>query len=141
MMQPFLRRAIVDPAGFKRRIVETMPKMLFVLLPVFAAIVSLFYWRRKYPEHLYFAVHLHAFIFMALTVTELVKFTQIPLLAAIASTVAVVWIPVYATLAFRRVYGGSVVRTLVKELGIAAIYLVAWTTAFLLMLYWVSIST
>jgi hypothetical protein len=141
VMQPFLRRAVEDPAGFKRRIIETMPKMLFVLLPVFAAIVSLFYWRRKYPEHLYFAVHLHAFIFMALTVTELLKFTQIPVLVALASSVAVIWIPVYATLAFRRVYGGSVVRTLVKESGIAVIYLVAWITAFVAMLYWVSIST
>jgi Protein of unknown function (DUF3667) len=141
VMQALLRRAVEDPAGFKRRIIETTPKMLFVLLPVFAGIVSLFYWRRKYPEHLYFAVHLHAFIFMALTVTELIKFTQVPVLVALATGVAVVWIPLYATLAFRRVYGGSIVRTLVKESGIAAIYLVAWITAFVLMLYWVSIST
>jgi len=141
VMQPFLRRAVTDPAGFKRGIVETMPKMVFALLPVLAAIVALFYRGRKYPEHLYFAIHLQAFTFIALTLTELAKFTLIPALAMLASAVAVIWIPTYATLAFRRVYGGSLVGTVSKEIGIAAIYFVTWIAAFVLMIYWVSVST
>ena len=36
LMQPFLRRAVEDPGGFKRGLLETMPRMLFALLPVFA---------------------------------------------------------------------------------------------------------
>jgi uncharacterized protein DUF3667 len=141
VMQPFLRRAVTDPAGFKRGIVQTMPKMLFALLPVFAAIVALFYRGRKYPEHLYFAIHLQAFTFVALGLTALAKFTRIPVLAMLASAVAVIWIPTYATLAFRRVYGGSLVGTVAKEIGIAAIYLVTWIAAFILMIYWVSVAT
>ena len=140
LMQPFLRRAVTDPAGFKRGVLEAMPKMLFALLPVFAAIVALFYRGRKYPEHLYFAIHLQAFAFIALALTELVKFTQVPVLVMLASGLAVIWIPVYATLAFRRVYGGSIVRTVAKEIGIAAIYFVTWFAAFVLMIYWVSIA-
>jgi hypothetical protein len=50
-----------------------------------------------------------------------------------------IWIPIYATLAFRRVYGGSLVRTLSKELGIAMIYGLTSIVAFIVMLYWVSI--
>ena len=65
-LRPLMRRAIEDPGGFKRGIFKTMPKMLFALLPVFAGIIALFYRGRKYPEHLYFAIHLHAFIFLAL---------------------------------------------------------------------------
>jgi hypothetical protein len=140
VMRPFLRRAVDDPAGFQQDILATMPRMLFVLLPIFAGIVALFYRGRKYPEHLYFAIHLHAFIFLALTVGELMKFTQIPALVVIASTIALIWIPIYATLAFRRVYGGSVVRTLMKEVGIGAIYTVTAVVAFVVMLYWVSIA-
>src|SRR3954471_7279095 len=79
-MQPFLRRAVVDPTGFKRGILENTPRMLFILLPVFAGIIALFYRHRKYPEHLYFAVHLYAFIFLALAAMELTKFTQVPAL-------------------------------------------------------------
>ncbi len=62
-------------------------------------------------------MHLSAFIFLALALTELAKFS------------------------FRRVYGGSLVGTVIKELGIAALYFVTWIAGFVLMLYWVSVAT
>jgi hypothetical protein len=139
-MRPFLRRGIEDPGGIKRGILETLPRMLFALLPIFAGIVALFYRGRKYPEHLYFAIHLHAFIFLALAVAALPKFTKSPVLVAVASLIVVIWIPIYATLAFRRLYGGSLVRTLVKELAIGAIYSVIASAAFAITIYWVSIA-
>jgi hypothetical protein len=140
VMQPFLRRAVQDPGGFKRGILENMPRLLFLLLPVFAGIIAIFYRHRKYPEHLYFAIHLYAFIFLALAATELIKFTQLPVLAVIASTCAVLAIPTYATVAFRRVYGGSLGRTIAKELAIAVIYGCVSIVAFVVMLFWVSIA-
>ena len=140
VMQPFLRRAVLDPAGFKRGILENMPRMLFVLLPLFAGIIALFYRHRKYPEHLYFAIHLYAFIFLALAVAELAKFTQLPIVAAIASGLCVISIPTYATLAFRRVYGGSLARTIFKELAIGVIYGAVAVVAFIAMIFWVSIT-
>jgi hypothetical protein len=141
LIQPFLRRSVEDPGGFKRGLIETMPKALFALLPVFAGIAALFYRGRKYPEHLYFAIHLHAFLFLALTMTQLLKFTRVPALAAVGSAVAVCWIPIYATLAFRRVYGGSLRGTIVRELGIGVIYALVSGMALLVVLYWVSIAT
>src|SRR5207237_9803699 len=122
VMQPFLRRAVIDPIGFKRGLIQTMPKMLFALLPMFAGIVALFYRGRKYPEHLYFAIHLHAFIFLALAMTELLKFTHEAAIAAAGGIVAAIWVPVYATLAFRRVYGGSFPRTVAQGVGVGARY-------------------
>jgi len=139
LMRPFLRRAIADPTGFKRGMLEAMPRMLFALLPVFALIVAIFYRGRKYPEHLYFAVHMHAFIFLALASAAVFKFTRSAPVVAVASTIAVVWIPIYATLAFRRTYGGSVVRTLAKEIGIGTIYTFAAFAGFIVMIYWVSL--
>jgi hypothetical protein len=141
LMQPFLRRSVEDPGGLKRRILETMPRMLFVLLPIFAGILALFYRGRKYPEHLYFAIHLHAFIFLALAVSELLKFTQSVLLVSGASLIALISIPIYATLAFRRVYGGSLARTLLKEVAIAAIYALTAAGGFITTIYWVSVAT
>ena len=139
-MQPFLRRAVQDPGGIKRRILTTMPRMLFALLPIFAGIVALFYRGRKYPEHLYFAIHLHAFTFLALALAEVMKFTESPILVGMGSLIGVIWLPVYAVLAFRRVYGGSYVRTVAKVLGIGVIYACATAVAFLVMIYWVSIA-
>jgi hypothetical protein len=138
-LRPFLRRSIEDPRGLKRGLSETMPRMLFVLLPIFAGIVALFYRGRKYPEHLYFAIHLHAFIFLALVLGELLKYTRVSFLVDAASLVAFVWIPIYATLAFRRVYGGSVSRTLLKEAAIGLIYATAAGVGFVVMIYWVAI--
>ena len=139
VMQPFLRRAVGDPAGFRRDILQNMPRMLFALLPVFAAIVALFYHGRKYPEHLYFAIHLHAFIFLALAVGRLTQFTRLPALAMTVGVVVLLSIPIYATLAFRRTYGGSLLGTLMKEAVIAAIYGAACLCGFIAMLYLVSL--
>ena len=140
VMRPFLRRAVEDPSGFKRGVLENMPRLLFVLLPMFAAIIAIFYRHRKYPEHLYFAIHLYAFIFLALAVTELAKFTGLPVIAVVASVFALVSIPIYSTLAFRRVYGGSMAGTVMKELAIGLIYGLVAIAAFIVMIYWVSIS-
>jgi hypothetical protein len=138
-MQPFLRRSITDPAGFKRGIFEAMPRMLFALLPVFAAIVALFYRGRKYPEHLYFAIHLHAFVFLALGLTELAKFTASPMLVGVIASISLLGIPVYATLAFRGNYGGSLSMALAKELAIAVLYAATCAIGFVTMIYWVSL--
>ena len=140
LMQPFLRRAVGDPGGFKRGILTTMPRMLFALLPIFAGIVALFYRGRKYPEHLYFAIHLHAFTFLALAVAEALKFTESPILVSLGSLIGVIWVPIYAVLAFRRVYGGSYVRTVAKLVGIGVLYACATAVAFVVMIYWVSIA-
>jgi hypothetical protein len=138
VMQPFLRRSVTDPAGFKRGVLQAMPRMLFALLPVFAAIVALFYRGRKYPEHLYFAIHVHAFVFLALAFTELLKFTQMPVLVALVAVPVLLSIPVYATLAFRRTYGGSLMMTLTKEAGIGVLYLATTFMALIATVYIVS---
>ena len=139
LMRPFLRRVVLDPAGFRRGLVETMPRVLFALLPVFAAIVAVFYRRRKSPEHLYFAIHLHSFVFLALTLAVLTRFQPSRTVDALVRGAMAIWIMIYATLAFRRTYGGSVARTIVKELAIGFVYLWAGGAALLLTIYWVAL--
>jgi Protein of unknown function (DUF3667) len=139
-LQPLLRRAVEDPNGIKRGMFAAMPRMLFALLPVFAAIVALFYHKRKYPEHLYFAIHLHSFIFLALALSPLARFTHSPAIAIATQGLVFLAIPVYATLAFRRAYGGSVAMTLAKELGIGAIYCLVSSVALIATVFIVSIA-
>ena len=138
-MQPFLRRAVLDPVGLKRSVLEALPRMLFAQLPVFAGIVAVFYRGRKYPEHLYFAIHLHAFVFLALSLAEVSKFTGSPVVVGIVAAISLLSLPVYATLAFRANYGGSVTATLAKELGIGAIYAATCAVGFIATIYWVSL--
>jgi hypothetical protein len=138
IMQPFFQKALLDPKGLRRSLIEAMPKMLFALLPIFAGIVALFYRRRKYPEHLYFAIHLHAFVFIVLTVSALARFTGIVALAGIVSSLTLLSIAAYTTMALRRTYGGSIAGTLAKQVGIGAIYGTISLAAFIATLFAVS---
>jgi hypothetical protein len=80
-MEPRLRAACVrvmadDGAGLGKAFLQNAPKAMWLLLPVFAAIMLLFYWRprRLYAEHLLYLVHNHSAMFAALTMSELLAF-------------------------------------------------------------------
>src|SRR5579885_3102799 len=113
----------------KRSMLENMPRVLFVLVPVFALIVNLFYRRFKYPAHLYFSIHLHTLVFMVLAVAELAKFTHAfyfstgVMIAAQLASVA------YAFVSLRGMYGGRVPITLAKGVGIGVLYGALWACA------------
>ena len=140
VLRPMMRRQSSDSKGLQRDVFEAMPKGLFILLPVFAGILALFFWHRHFTEHLYFALHLHAFTFLALTINELLKFTHSVGLTAWTGTLTLLWILIYAHLAFRRVYGNSHIRTFLKELGIAALYMVASVPVIVAVALWVAAS-
>ena len=57
-------------SAFRNDVFNSMPKALFFLLPVFAGILKLFYPKRRFAGHLYFALHVHAFTFAALSLSE-----------------------------------------------------------------------
>ncbi len=139
IMRPILSELVGNPDGFKQKVLQTLPKMLFVLLPLFALILALFYRGRRYPEHLYFAIHLHTYIFVALTIIAVARFARTTIVTTPVALIGMLSIPIYATRAFRKVYGGSIAVTLAKEMGIGAIYFVLAILGFIGLLVWVSI--
>jgi Protein of unknown function (DUF3667) len=86
-------------------IVHSFPRAMFVLMPVFGLLTWGCYRRKRpfYAAHLYYSIHFHAFLFIALSVAVLLRarFGQnglgIPLLAIAA----------YHFMSLRRVFGGS----------------------------------
>jgi hypothetical protein len=139
LIRPILRRAIADPNGFQRGLVTNMPRVLFAILPVFAAILALFYRGRHYPEHLYFALHLHAFVFLALILNEVVKLPDLDLLEIVVGIGVLVWIVGYALTALRRVYGGTWPATIVKSVGVGALYVIAGVPALFGLVMWTAL--
>jgi hypothetical protein len=101
-----------------------MPKMMFVLLPLFALLLRVA-WRdrfRSYVPHLYFSIHLHAFAFMLLMLTVVLRLLgskRVDQFASLAFLVTLVW---YAFAALHRVYGGSLWRTIVKGTAVGVAY-------------------
>lgn len=122
LMRPLMRKAIDEPNAIREGMWTWMPRMLFLLIPMYAGILMLFYRRRHYPEHLYFAIHLHAFVFIALLLSGLAKFAPAAVVSAIVSPVVALWIVGYSVLAMRRVYGGSIGGTVLKGVGIMLLY-------------------
>jgi hypothetical protein len=99
-------------------VVTVWPKMMVLLLPLFALLLMGFFRRRLYVEHLVFALHAHALLFGIGTLAELTRSQAIQggtfLLAPL------LWTPV----ALHTVYEQSWPRTLWKTLTVGLLYLV-----------------
>lgn len=111
--------------------VANIPKMMFVFLPLMAAVMLLLYWRprRYYVEHLVFYLHVHAALFLALTVLVIVGFAanSVPPLEAVtavlgfATSAYAAW---YVWRAMRVHYGNGRALTFAKFAIIGFCYLV-----------------
>jgi hypothetical protein len=130
--QPILRAAARDYTALQKRVTATMPRALFLLVPLLALILGVFYRGRHFPEHLYFAIHFQAFVFIVLTLIGLATYSRLVIAIAIAQTLGALVILAYGIVAQRRVYGGRWLATAVKAIGVALVYLFAWTTTTLI---------
>ena len=135
--RPALRRLASDPKGFQDDFVAVMPKLMFGLLPVFAVIVALFYRGRGFVEHLYFTIHVQTFFFISLGLGVLARFTHFMPVIVATGIATFLWAPLYAHFSLRRVYGGSNGRTLLKELGIGALYAAVYIPSVVALAVWV----
>ena len=140
------RKIVADQQGFGRAMFDNIPKMMFLFLPLIAAVLSVLYLRsgRYYVEHLLFVVHFHAFFFLAGIVALLVDLLarQLPagvvgpveVAQGVLGTVLVLYVPVYLLKAMRRVYAQSWWKTLPKFaiLGLAYFVSLAFTIVGLL---------
>jgi hypothetical protein len=124
---PWWARAVIQPMldnpeeqiqGFR----ATLPRALFVLLPVFAGIVALFFRRRRFSQHLVFALHLHAAAFVVFSLAQPLNLTRNPSIVAAAGILTLVLLSGYALVAFRTVYRESWGRIVVKAVAIAPVY-------------------
>jgi hypothetical protein len=113
---------------------RSIPNVMFVLVPILAGLVALVFRgrRMRYPQHLAFALHTHAFLFLALIPTLAPRVTQNVAIDALAVAASFGAIAIYVVLAVRRVYGGSISGAILRSGAVAAIYFVVFTVAMLL---------
>jgi hypothetical protein len=132
----FGRKINMPKTEFEAKVTQAMrsylPKLMFVFLPLVALLLKIFYLRsgRYYMEHLIFALHNHAFIFVTMLVMVLAnllgKYAAWAVTPAHYFNVILGWyIVIYVFLAMRHYYRQSFFRTLVKYLLIGFIYWIA----------------
>ena len=130
-----------DPQPMVKQLVsqvfELLPYMMFVLLPIFALVLKLFYMfsNRYYVEHLIFLIHNHSFIYVALMLDmgldhldDNFSNSANSLIASLASfagfagVLLAVWIVAYIFISMRRVYNQGWALTILKGVLLGVIY-------------------
>ena len=146
-----LPRIRKDPKPFLLGAFGMLAQVLFVLMPLFALLLKVFYIfkRRLYMEHLIVALHSHAFVFLSmllLTLTGLARGWAVEAAPALAPLLRLlmigmfVWLPVYLFLMQKKVYRQGwffttlkfgaigICYTVMISLGIAAAFIVSLAT-------------
>ncbi len=96
--------------------VSRIPKAIFLLLPLFALLLRMLWWKRPYVDHLVFALHAHTVLFFGLGL-GLTGWPPLQLLGAVGPAV-------WFLLAVRRFYRSGWVGTVLKTLTLGALDLV-----------------
>jgi hypothetical protein len=110
-----------------REFMDHAPTMMFVLLPMFAAVMKLIYVRRKrfYVEHFVFAMHVHAFVFLNFALQIIVRNKPF-------GDVMDVWMLIYIFWAMKRFYAQGWFRTLLKYCLAGFVYMTILGVAFII---------
>jgi len=107
-------------AALQRAFFSYAPYALFLLMPVFAALLKLLYLGsgRRYGEHLLFALHTNAFAFLMLSLVLILP-NGVPLVAPLL----MLWLTFYLPTAMRKVYGGGRVLTALRWIVLMSLHL------------------
>jgi hypothetical protein len=133
-------RARANPEAFAHVGYRNIPRAFFLFLPLFAAMLGLFHWKRYYVEHLVFALYYQAFVFLAFALYFLAGwlpgFMKTPLRIAL-----IAWLLAYLPIAARRVYGGSWTGTISKAAGLGVLYVLGFAIFGFGFITWMAVLT
>jgi hypothetical protein len=131
-----------DPSRFVASVLDTLPPLMFVLLPLFALLLKLVYLRshRFYTEHLVFALHNHSFLYIIWIFGQVIELiSRFDGLAVILDWLIFLlnaWIPIYLLLSLKSFYGQGFAMTIFKFTFLSMLYSVLLFFAFIVTLAW-----
>lgn len=117
-----------------QRFLNNLPAAMFVLMPLFATAMLLWYWnpKRLFLEHLVFQVFNHAGLFLIAIVFQLLEWA---LPASIAGYIGLAIFPIagsYAFFSLKTYYGQSALLTIWKFFSLTVVYLMLLAMVMLL---------
>lgn len=110
------------------------PYMTLLLMPIFALLVMLFFWRRErsYSDYLVFALHFNSFVFLLLSAGLVLK-KSFP--GADGEEWFILWLPaIYLAVAMWRVFRPRIVPMVFKIFLLAIAYGILMLTVFIIFL-------
>lgn len=123
---------------FLEDMLHNIPKMMFLLLPLFALILKLVYINKEkyYYEHLIYSFHLHSAIFLSILVTMLLKwlFAFVYDISGWLSFFCVIYIIWYIYRSLRTFYGSTRWITVLKIFFLSFAYNIVLAICFLVII-------
>ena len=107
----------------EKNVINRLPHMAFFLMPFFALLLKLFYWRsiRLYTHHLVFSIHYHTFTFIVFLAISLGQFTHVGIISAV-SILLMFTLPLYMVVGLKKISRQSWGLTIIKTMAIAFLY-------------------
>lgn len=124
---------IQNPESWWGAVQEWTPRLIFVLLPIYALLLALMhFWRRGIflYDHLVVSLHFHSFLFFLMTALILAS----PLIGGWGVLVFMLWSNFYLYRLHRRVYLNGRFMSLLRVMLLDLIYLIVLIVAFLSLL-------
>ena len=123
LLRAKVAQAIEDPWAAVSSAIDRGPYLMFLLLPIFAFLLKLFYVRRGrlYVEHLIFSLHVHALAFFAFTAGLLLEQSSIGWVSGVAPWVEASPL-LYLILAMSHVYEQGLIKSSLKAFLLLSIY-------------------
>ena len=114
----------LDAASQARFMADELPRLMFILLPMFALLLKLAFWKRFYFDHIIFSIHLHsaAYVVLALMLPmeQVASEHWLPLVVQVS---LFAYFLAYLVIAVRRVYDSNWIVAAAKSLVILMGYM------------------
>ena len=119
-----------DAASQEQFLSNDLPRMMFVLLPIFALLMKVVFFRRLYFDHIIFSIHLHsaAYVVLALML-PIEELANDYIFLMIAQVILLFGFIAYFIVAVRRVYEAGWVVSILKSLLVLFGYMVVVSVA------------
>jgi hypothetical protein len=105
---------------FVASLLDNLPVMMFLMIPVFAGLLKLTYIRKKifFIQHLIHAIHLHAFAFLIFGITLVIVYnlTDDSSIRTIFNILGFIVVAYYSFRSYRRFYDQNYFKTILKFL-------------------------
>ena len=136
LMRQVFKILVYSGKTFTTVLEHTASKMIFLLIPLFALLLKLFYRKsgRLYFEHLIFSLHIHAFIFLILILVLIIEF-----IVNVKMLYIILIFLVYLFYALKRNYSGKNGKTLRKLFLLFLSYIIIALPVFFILLLLVSV--
>ena len=127
-----LRKMKSNPQLLFDKIKEHRPKIIFLLLPIFALLLKMLYIRYDalYIKHLVFAFYFHSFLFFIFLLVHLIELPSISIIRDYSDAMYLT-IPVYLYYGLQRVYPQPKWKTIIKLFFLIVTYGITFLIAIL----------